>query len=288
MWSFKSTALDEYTNERELLNPHEISELLDSGKKWDISKSLSLKGSAIFPHTFIKECGDQIAAVVHGCLDSGADQILVLGVLHAVISDELAEVRQFEILGKDLSSNPIRGVSGPGLERSEFWKKEYSLSHFLFLFEQEVKRRGIKSPKLILRYPFGVNRSPETLPGIKELETITKDSIIVATSDLCHHGAAYKCPPEIQLDISEKGYQFATTCIQNGLDLLKTNDYEKYYQHCLNVKSDSYDVSPLLRHLLGPLKNEILDLKLIDAAKMFEGNPMPSWVAASLISLQPL
>lgn len=46
-------------------------------------------------------------------------------------------------------------------------------------------------PKVIIRYPNLVYGHPESLSGIEELKLLAKESIVVATSDLCHHGTAY-------------------------------------------------------------------------------------------------
>ncbi len=72
--------------------------------------------------------------------------------------------------GADPIKEQLWGIQGPGLSGREEWKNEFSLANFMFLFEEEVKRRGIKSPQLIVRYPYLVGGKPELLPGIDELQ----------------------------------------------------------------------------------------------------------------------
>ena len=285
MHQMKESALDDYAKERESLSADEIDEILTEGKKWNLSQTLKEGGSALFPHTYIKECGYQTAAVVHGCLDSGADQVLALGVLHP-LTGSLRLARLREMYFQDVTKESARGILGPGTGLDRAWTAEFSLLSFLFLWSEEVKRRGIESPELIIRYPYLVNREPEKVPGIEELQSIAKDSVVVATSDLCHHGLAYGHAADYAFDISDEGELFARDQIQKGLDLLEHSDYKSYYQHCLQTKSDSLDVCTVLRHLLGPLRGTILDLNLVDASDLYDGAPQPSWVAASLVELK--
>ncbi len=287
MQEMKATAIDDYAKERENLRDYEIDEILNEGKKWNLAETLIRGGSALFPHTYIKACGYQIAAVVHACLNSGADQVLALGVLHP-LTDRLLLSRLREINNQDLSQDSLRGILGPGTGRDRAWVSEFSLLHFLFLWTEEIKRRGIESPELIIRYPYLVNKEPENMPGIDELESIARDSVVVATSDLCHHGVAYGHAPSEALDISEEGEQFAKYQIQQGLDLLSGDDFRRYYDHCRKAKSDSCDVGTVLRYILGPLNGSILDLNLVDASDLYEGSPEPSWVAATLVELKGL
>ena len=66
---------------------------LERGKKFDLSDTLKNGGVLVFPHTGIKDCGYQVAACVHACLDSGADQVLVISVLHA-FTDDMEQARR--------------------------------------------------------------------------------------------------------------------------------------------------------------------------------------------------
>lgn len=72
MNQMKENALIDYSLERDHLSLEEIYSILDKGmdlaSRTDLVNSLSKGGSALFPHTYITKCGDQIAAVVHACL----------------------------------------------------------------------------------------------------------------------------------------------------------------------------------------------------------------------------
>src|SRR5512136_1167612 len=76
--------------------------LLDAGRAWNLAPTLQAGGAIIFPHLGIRACGHQIAAAVHACLDSGAERVLVLGVLHA-LTDELQDARVRVANGADVT-----------------------------------------------------------------------------------------------------------------------------------------------------------------------------------------
>ena len=196
--------------------------VLDQGKKWgsELANTLNAGGAAVFPHTFLSQCGYQIAAAVHAVLDSGADQALVLGVLHPR-TESLMQARSKELNEEDISNEPSRGVFKPDINPNHCLSKEFSLDLFKIIFDFEVKRRGIRPPKLIERYPSLVNRDPANLPGIKELEQIARDAVIVATDDMCHHGVGYGVSSEHAYQIDERGYHFAKNLIEDGYKLLK-------------------------------------------------------------------
>ncbi len=273
-----------YQDERDRLSSKDIDLILDSGRAWDLSKTLDEHGVAIFPHSYLSVCAPYIAACVHGALDSGSDHVLVLGVLHS-FSDVLFAARRLERAHQDLSNFPLRGVHGPRKQRGDHWKAEYSLLSFIFLWNEEVKRRGIKPPKLTIRFPYLVNREPHTLPGIHELERIAKDACLIATSDICHHGVAYGAKPEDVL-VGEAAYEYAGKSISDNLKLLMTGDLERYYEHCIKISSDSYDVCPIIYHLRGALRPKILEYAISDTSLFYAGTPTPSWVAAALIELK--
>lgn len=274
---------DIYQHERDILTAKQIDAVLLAGRAWDLSKTLISGGIAVFPHTYLSACGPYIAACVHAALDSGADHVLALGVLHS-FSEVLLSARANELAGADLSGNPLRGIHGPRMRRGDYWKAEYSLSSFLFLWKEEVKRRGIKAPKLSMRFPFLANKNPQSLPGMCELEAIAKDACIVATSDFCHHGVAYGCTKEQALT-GEGAQNHALECIQEHLHILKSGDLAKFHKHCKSIRSDSYDVGPTMQHLRGPLSPKVLDITLVDTSALYQGAPKPSWVAASLVQL---
>lgn len=259
--------------------------LLDAGRKWNLAPALRAGGAVIFPHLGIQTCGHQIAAAVQACLDSGAERVLALGVLHA-LTQELEDARVRVAHGGDVTLEPAWGIQGPGLNRREDWRDEFSLLNFLFLWEQEIRRRNIKGPDLIVRYPYLAGGRPHLLPGIEELQDIARDAVVVATMDPFHHGIGYGEPPETALFPDVGGLDLARRRIEEGVALLKTGDYWGYNQHCVSAKSDGRDAGQVLRFLLGPLEGRILDLVWEDMSDLYNAPP-PSWVSGALIELTP-
>ena len=85
--------------------------LLDRGRKWDLAPTLNAGGVLVFPHAGVADCGHQTAAVVHACLDCGADRVLVISVLHA-LTDEMEAARVRVAQGGDLEAEPLRNELG--------------------------------------------------------------------------------------------------------------------------------------------------------------------------------
>jgi hypothetical protein len=275
-----------FVEERERLGKAGISRLLDAGRAWNLGPILSDGGAAVFPHANLQACGHQIAAVVHACLDSGADRVLVVGVLHA-LSDGLEEARVRVANGADVTEEQFWGMQGPGLNGRQEWRNEFSLSNFLFLWAEETKRREIKGPELILRYPYLAGGRPGILPGIEELQEMARNAVVVTTADPFHHGIGYGDPLEKALAPEDEGLDLARRRIEEGLALIQAGDYWGYNQHCVEAKSDARDAGQVTRYLLGPLAGRILDLTWCDTTTMYN-QPPPTWVATALIELQPI
>jgi uncharacterized protein YndB with AHSA1/START domain len=240
-------------------------------------------GAIIFPHAGIDVCGHQIAAAVHACLDCGADRVLAVGVLHA-LTQELEDARVRVAHGADVTQEASWGIQGPGLEGRQDWQDEFSLLNFFFLWEEEIKRRGIQRPELIVRYPYLTGGRPHILPGIQELQAVARDAVVVSTADPFHHGIGYGDPPESSLPPNRGGLELARRRIQDGLKLLKIGDYWGFNQHCVDAKSDGRDAGQVLRYLLGPLDGNILDIVADDMTAAYS-KPAPTWVAGALIDL---
>lgn len=287
----KPNGFDQYYNEPKVLGVEGMNAILDKGKKWEpeLANTLNTGGAVVFPHTFLSQCGYQIAAAVHAILNSGADQALVLGVLHPM-TESLMQARSKELNEEDISEEPSYGILGPDIDPNGCLSQEFSLDLFKILFDFEVKRRGIRPPKLIERYPSLVNRNPTHLPGIKELQQIAKDAVIVATDDMCHHGVGYGVSPENAYQIDKKGYHFAKNLIEDGYELLKNDDYISYFFHWMNPLAigDPTDTTIVLKYLLGKASMDILDLKLVDVSSLFENDISPSWVATTLVKFNKL
>lgn len=287
---FKENAFDSYFQEPLILGEKGLHSLLDQGKRFapQLTQTLCAGGSAIFPHTYLSECGYQIAAVVQACLDSGSDQVIALGTMHPM-NEALLQARTKELNGQVINDEPSWGLLGPTTARDDCWKLEFSLSHFKTLWEAEVKRRGSKAPELIELYPHLVNSHPETLPGIQELKARLKDAVIVATDDMCHHGLGYGVDPKQAIELSEEAYAFAKQKIVAGFLHLQDGKYSAYYEHWMDPLAigDPSDCAIVLGYLLGPCAYEVLDLKLVDLTRLFAGNTSPSWVAATLVEITP-
>jgi predicted class III extradiol MEMO1 family dioxygenase len=82
-----------YRNEHVALGERGTLERLERGREWDLAPTLAAGGVAVFPHAGVFDCGHQVAAVVHGCLDAGADRVVVISVSHA-FTDEMDEARR--------------------------------------------------------------------------------------------------------------------------------------------------------------------------------------------------
>jgi hypothetical protein len=275
-----------FAAERAKLGEQGIDELLERGRTWRLGSTLQAGGTVVFPHANLDACGHQIAAAVHACLDSGAERVLVVGVLHA-LTDELEAARVRVAKGADVTQEKYWGIQGPELNRGEDWRHEFSLSNFLFLWEEETRRRGIKGPELILRYPYLAGGRPESLPGIDELQEIVKEAVVVTTADPFHHGIGYGEPADKALAPESGGLELARRRIEEGLTLFQAGDYWGYNQHCVDAKSDARDAGQVTRYLLGPLQGEILDLTWCDTTEMYN-QPPPTWVATALIQMKPV
>ena len=267
------------------LGPDGAARLLDAGRAWNLAPVLEGGGAVIFPHVSLEVCGHHTAAAVHGCLDSGADRVLVLGVLHA-LTDELEQARVRVADGGDPSMEDSWGIQGPSLSGRTDWTREFSLSNFLFLWHEETTRRGIDGPELTLRYPYLAGGRPGDLPGIEELERITRDSVVVATADPFHHGVGYGDTADEALSPKDGGLELARRRIEEGLALLGDGDHSGYNRHCVDAKSDARDVGQVLRHLLGPVSGRVLDLVADDMSGPYNASS-PTWVAGALMELVP-
>src|SRR5436305_5414833 len=280
--ALKTFVHKQIAEERAELGVAGIDKLLERGRQWQLGQTLKEGGSIIIPHAGIKVCGHQLAAAAQACLDSGADTVLAVGVLHA-LSDELQEARVRVANGADVTQEKYWGMQGPGLGGYDDWESEYSLLDFLFLLDEEAKRRGGKKPNVIVRYPYLAGGRPMILPGIDELQRIVKDgAVVVSTADPFHHGIGYNDPPDKALFPEKGGLELASKRIAEGLELLRIGDYWGYNQHCVSAKSDARDAGVVVRYLLGPLAGRILDITYSDTTAMYH-QPAPTWVAAALI-----
>jgi hypothetical protein len=273
-----------YRSEHEAMGERGTLERLELAREWDLAPTLAAGGVVVFPHAGVLDCGHQVAAAVHGCLDSGADRIVVVSVLHA-FSDEMQDARTRVSGGEDPSAWPFWGIQGPGIEGRDEWKDDHSLISFRHFWEAETRRRGIVAPEVVERYPYLAGGRPDRLPGIEELAGLADDAVIVSTADPFHHGIGYGDPPERAVAPNDGGLEIARTTIEEGIDLLGRGDYAGYDAHCVEAKSDARDAGVVFRYLRGDLSGAILDLTYTDASELYDA-PAPTWVAAPLVEWQ--
>ncbi len=157
-----------------------------------------------------------------------------------------------------------------------------SWHHF---WEAETKRRGIKGPEVIERFPYLAGGKPDQLPGIDELAALCEDAVVVSTADAFHHGIGYGTPPAETYEPNEEGLGVARNTLEEGIALLEAGDYWGYNGHCVRAKSDARDAGQVFRYIRGPMKGQILDLTYTDASTLY-GAPPPTWVAAALYEWQ--
>ncbi len=273
-----------------------LSRLLDRGRelseKFGLAQTLREGGAVLVPHAGLPDCGHQIAAAVHACLESGTERVLAVGVLHA-LTDELEAARVRVAQGGDPADEEFWGIQGPGLPGHSHWRDEFSLRPFRVLWEFELRHRGLtgsrSAPELIERYPYLAGGHPECLPGMEELQALVQEpgTVVITTADPFHHGIGYGDPPDRALFPEEGGLDLAKRTIEEGLALLERGEYWAFHQHCVEAKSDGRDAGQVVRYLLGPLRGRVLDLTYTDTTEMYNA-PAPTWVAAALIELKPL
>lgn len=108
--------------------------------------------------------------------------------------------------------------------------------------------------------------------------------------DSCENGqsSAYAVSKNSAIHMGELALSFARQQIENGFSLLQQNRYAEFYKHGmhLNAIGDPSDVSTAIHYLVGShAQPKILNLKLVDVSHLFEHNPSPSWVAATLAKI---
>ena len=100
-----------YNREHAELGEAGTVEHLERGRQWRLADTLNAGGVLVFPHAGVHDCGYQIAACVHAALDSGADKVVVLSVLHA-FSAEMEAARVAVAAGRGPGAIRILGHTG--------------------------------------------------------------------------------------------------------------------------------------------------------------------------------
>jgi hypothetical protein len=270
-----------YESEHVTLGEQGTLDMLDAARQWDFAPTLQAGGVVVFPHTNPLDCGIQTAAAVNACLDSGADRVIVISVLHA-FSQEMEAARIRVAAGEDPAGWPYWGIQGPGIAGRDEWRGDHALLSFRHFWAAETKRRGIRGPQVIERYPYLVGGRPERLPGIEELARLAEDAVIVSTADSFHHGLGYGDPPERARNLHDGGLELAHRTIEEGLEILGRGDYLGYMQHCVQARSDARDAGPVFRLLRGAMQGQIVNMTYSDATALYH-QPPPTWVAGALV-----
>lgn len=260
---------------------------LERGEQWQLDGTLSAGGILVFPHAGVHDCGYQIAACVHAALDSGADKVVVLSVLHA-FNQAMEDARAAVAAGGDPAKSEFWGIQGPGIAGRQEWTGDHALISWRYFWQAEIKRRGLpeaKVPKVYERYPYLAGGQPQNLPGIDELAGLMEDAAVVSTADPFHHGIGYGDAPPDAYDHDEQGLAYAQSMIEDGIRILEKGDYWAYNQHCIKAKSDARDTGQVYRFLRGPMTGAVLDLSSTDSSELYD-QPKPTWVAGALIEWQ--
>jgi len=205
----------------------------------------------------------------------------VISVLHA-FNDRMEEARVKVAEGGDPAQWECWGVQGPGISGRQEWTGDHALTSFRHFWQTETRRRAVKGPEVLERYPYLAGGKPQNLPGIDELAEQAQDAVLVSTADPFHHGIGYGDPPEKSMMPNEGGLDLARKRIQQGIGLLEKGDYWGYNQHCVEVKSDARDAGQVFRYIRGPMEGRIVDLTYSEAGELYK-SPDPTWVAAALI-----
>lgn len=276
-----------YTAQHLALTPGEVAAMFARGRRWALGSRLANRGVVVFPHVAVADCGHQVAAAVDAALDSGADKVLVIGVLHAwTTAMELARARAAH--GEDLTGHPLRGIHGPTLPGSrDEWRLDHSLIGWRYFWQAACARRGVTRPPQVMEvYPFLTGIAPTTLPRYDEVARWAEDAVIVATADPVHHGIGYGTPPDEAQAWDAGGEELARAAILRSHELLEQGDYPSFLAHCLATRNDSRDTGPLYRSLRGPITGTLVDLGWCDARAFYDAPP-PTWVVAALSTWEP-
>lgn len=277
-----------YAKEHAELGAAGTLEHLERGRGWQLADALSAGGVLVFPHAGVQDCGYQIAACVHAVLDSGAERVVVLSVLHAFTA-AMEAARVAVANGGDPAQSEFWGIQGPGIAGRSEWQGDHALISWRHFWQAEVKRRALppsKVPQVYERYPYLAGGRPGDLPGIDELARLLEDAVLVSTADPFHHGIGYGDAPADTYNHDAAGLAHAQSVIEDGIRLLEKGDYRGYEQHCVLAKSDARDTGQVYRYLRGALRGRVLDISYTDSSALYQ-QPKPTWVAGALIEWQP-
>lgn len=271
-----------YRQEHDALGAEGTHRMLDlAAERWDLSGSLAAGGVITFAHVSVGACGIHVAAAVNAALDSGADTVLAISVLHA-FTEEMEIARRDVADGGSPSGHETWGIQGPGLDYRDEWRGDHAMRSLRHFWEAETDRRGISDRRLIERYPYLAGGHPEELPNLEETAEIADRAVILATGDQFHHGIGYGMTAKESLPAEQGGLDAARESMEAGISLIEAGDYWGYNQHCVEAKSDDRDVAQLFRFLRGPLDGHLLEIGWSDSTDLYD-QPPPTWAAGGFI-----
>ena len=275
---------DIYARDHEMLGHEGALACLTKSQQWNLSPVLQAGGIVVFPHITVQDCGHHVAAAVRAVLDSQADSVLVISVLHPW-TPEMQEVRDRFAAGEEMTGHPMRGIQGERFSNREEWQLDHALLSWRYFWKVECERRQIAGPEVIECYPFLAGAQPETLPGYDDVARLAETAVIVSTADPFHHGIGYGDAPEIATYPQRGGLALARSSLETSNRLLAEGDYRGYLAHCVQARNDARDTGPLYRALRGPQTSTILDVVASDMTELYLAPP-PTWVAGALFTWQ--
>lgn len=263
-----------YTAERRRMGDAALRRLIDDAAPLAGPRPRAI----VVPHTRLEVTGAQIATAVATVVESGADRVLALGVLHGgrrVDRDEVALARA----GDPSARRRLRGVH----DESGLASEEFSLDGFRELLHLAVG----DDVDLVARYPFLVGDDPAGLPGIEELEALVdRGAFLVVTTDPVHHGHAYGTRASECLDPAAPAtLDRARSVIGDQLRALSEHRFGEFAELTERHRSDFRDTGPVMAHLVGRgFEPTVHDLALVDYAAALDA-PSPTWVAGALVTI---
>ncbi|MCP4177454.1 MAG: hypothetical protein GY756_06790 [bacterium] len=278
-----------YKKDLDDLGEEGIKSFLNNSNKYALESVLNKTGFLTFPHTKIKDCGNQVAEVVNACLNTSKEKIIFVGTYHTA-TKEMLDAKNRVLNGiTTVYEEPLRGIYGIIDSNLNSWKEDHCYYAFDKFLEIAAKEKGVKKPELIKVFPFLVGDDPGSLDGIELCKQLFKNSAIVSTGDMAHHGIGYrnrgyaKDLEEIyEPDIS--GINEITKFVKTGFDILINSKYSEFHQHCARITGGDWaDCGVLLHHLIKPNKYSIIETGFSDFSNdSIYNDDSPTWVISTL------
>ena len=272
-----------YANERIALGERGLDALFERAPKVKLPEN----GALVFPHTRLSYTGELVAAVARAVVESGAEYVIALGVLHGAREQD-RELVDAARAGDANARVELRRMHGP-YNSGRYYTEEFSLDGFDALLERAAIRAGRKPPYVARWFPFLVGADP--VGFLKDSRPVVLESFLrgayVATTDPIHHGRGYetpleRCMPRESHDTKVK----ARASIEKSFQLLTEHRYADFQAHTLAERSDFRDVGPVLMELRPFSRYTIHACELVPYGDVL-GAPEPTWVAGALVEVQP-